>query len=230
MSRHLFLLISCHLFSCYLIKTVLIQFLVLLMSGGSSWSFFYCLFICTEPYLKWVFQGFSFSRDGEVGSLRFRQVKTISEDLFFDNRGAWAACAPQIKTLGWGHLLGLFGSRFFYLYILASEFQSMFLLLLFGLWFQILLRPFFTSFWQICWRIDSFVALAIPRDVELYECSCLLINGCKISLCRFSSAALSQKYVLFFAYTCFCLFLRSYKDAMHPFHDSSLIFQFLSVL
>uniref|UniRef100_A0A6N2MW94 Calponin-homology (CH) domain-containing protein n=1 Tax=Salix viminalis TaxID=40686 RepID=A0A6N2MW94_SALVM len=40
---------------------------------------------------------------------------------------------------------------------------------------------------------DSFVALAIPRDVELYECPCLLINGCKISLCRFSSAAWSQK-------------------------------------
>jgi len=120
MSRHLFLLISCHLFSCYLIKTVLIQFLVLLMSGGSSWSFFYCLFICTEPYLKWVFQGFSFSRDSEVGSLRFRQVKTIS--------------------------------------------------------------------------------------VELYECSCLLINGCKISLYRFSFPALSQKYVVFFAYTCSCYF------------------------
>uniref|UniRef100_A0A6N2M2U7 Uncharacterized protein n=1 Tax=Salix viminalis TaxID=40686 RepID=A0A6N2M2U7_SALVM len=40
---------------------------------------------------------------------------------------------------------------------------------------------------------DSFVALAIPRDVELYECPCLLINGCKMSLCRFSSAAWSQK-------------------------------------
>uniref|UniRef100_A0A6N2K2I6 Calponin-homology (CH) domain-containing protein n=1 Tax=Salix viminalis TaxID=40686 RepID=A0A6N2K2I6_SALVM len=41
---------------------------------------------------------------------------------------------------------------------------------------------------------DGFVALAIPRDVELYECPCLLINGCKMSLCRFSSAAWSQKY------------------------------------
>ncbi|KAB5524666.1 hypothetical protein DKX38_022415 [Salix brachista] len=43
--------------------------------------------------------------------------------------------------------------------------------------------------------LKSFVALAIPRDVELYECSCLLINGCKISLYRFSFPALSQKYV-----------------------------------
>ncbi|KAB5516242.1 hypothetical protein DKX38_026890 [Salix brachista] len=36
-------------------------------------------------------------------------------------------------------------------------------------------------------RIDSFVALAIPRDVELYECSYILINGCKISLCSLKS-------------------------------------------
>ncbi|KAJ6677484.1 FIMBRIN-4-LIKE [Salix purpurea] len=41
-------------------------------------------------------------------------------------------------------------------------------------------------------QANSSVALAIPRDVELYECSCLLINGCKISLYRFSFPALSQ--------------------------------------
>jgi len=53
-----------------------------------------------------------------VGSLRFRQVKIISEDYL-----VVGSCC--------------------YLYILGSEFESLFLLLLFGLWFQILLRPFF---------------------------------------------------------------------------------------
>ncbi|KAF9684232.1 hypothetical protein SADUNF_Sadunf04G0096500 [Salix dunnii] len=45
-------------------------------------------------------------------------------------------------------------------------------------------------------REFCFVALAIPRDVELYECSCLLINACKISLCSLSFAALSQNKLI----------------------------------